>query len=104
MKREAEHSIECVSEGIYHASGERSLEHRRNPTYLYPKLQAYGDKDVRKCDLSCTSLTWRVIRTRRKYVLEPVAKASYEEVSVVCKVLGMLWATFRKQGECFLLN
>jgi hypothetical protein len=43
-----------------------------------------------------TCLTWFVIRTLRRSVLESIAKPSHSEASVLCKVLGILRRVFIK--------
>jgi len=42
----------------------------------------------------CTYLTWRVVRAVLSSDLEPIAKTSHEEESVLCKVQGNLRTIF----------
>ena len=49
-------------------------------------MSGYSDNDPRKMWFSCGSVP--VIRTLCRSVLEPIAKPSHAEASVICKVLG----------------
>lgn len=60
-----------------------------------------------KCDFlailrTVRILTWRVIRAILRSDLEPVAKTSHEEKSVLCKVLGNLSTIFMTLVQGFL--
>jgi hypothetical protein len=38
------------------------------------------------CSMLCTCLTWCLIRTLCRFVLDPTAKPSHAEATVMCKV------------------
>ena len=67
--------------------------------YLHSKLNSYGGNIARKLWSSCVSsysvcVTWCVIRTLGRSVLEPIAKPSHTEASVLYKVLGTVRVIF----------
>ena len=69
--------------------------HRYYQTYLHTELNGYGCNGVRKkwssCGSTyCTCLTWRVIHTLRRSVLEPLTMPSHTGARVLRKMLGTL--------------
>ena len=89
---------------IHRAFQEESAVLRENVLslmYLYSELNSYGGNIARKVWSSCGStysacVTWCVIRTLRRFVLEPIAKPSHTETSVIYKVRGTLRIIFLK--------
>jgi len=91
-----------------HAVGERSVG---SITMTQPNVPSSSTAteiiDARKmrfsCDSAyCTYLTWCVIRAILRSDLEPIAKTSHEEESVLCKVLGNLSTIFMTLVRGFL--
>jgi hypothetical protein len=57
--------------------------------------------------MSCTCLTWWLILTLHRTILEPIPKLKHAAARVLCKVLGSLRTIFLKETSarfCYLIN
>ena len=80
--------------------------HRYNQAYPYPKLKATEIKNSRKiwsssCPTYCSCITCCVVRTLLMFILEPIAKLSVTQASVLLQLLGNLRTIFMKILRAF---